>query len=218
VIPVPFELPVSLGSLNGRLNEKPMGTFVVGIFARLNRVKGIHVLIKAVARLRLENLPVHLLVFGERSSIDPRYADELEMMVEAGGLRECVTFRGFTSEVIDAMRQCDVIVSCSLPRFGGPESFGRTVVEAWVAGVPVIATAVGGPAESVEHGRNGILVPAEDPIALAQSIQLLIENRELASRIANGGRESLPKYDSHHVAKLFGDALADCVHKGFGDL
>ncbi len=215
VLPNGIKLPADIRPLNGRLDEMLTSSFIVGIFARLNRLKGIHILIKAIARLRLENLPVHLMIFGERSILDPGYADELKMMVKSEGLQEWITFRGFSSDAINSMRQCDVIVSCSLSRFGGPEAFPMTVLEAWFAGIPIIATAVGGTTELVEHRRNGILVPEDDPLALARAIRLLIEDRKLAKRITKGGRESLLKYESHNTAKLFGDTLLVCVHKGF---
>jgi len=69
------------------------------------------------------------------------------------------------------------------------EGLGRVIMEAFSRGRPVVGTAVGGIPDLVTHGRNGLLVPARDPEALADALVRVLEDRELAERLARGARE-----------------------------
>ena len=69
------------------------------------------------------------------------------------------------------------------------EGLGRVIMEAFSRGRPVVGTAVGGIPDLVTHGRNGLLVPARDPEALADALVRVLEDRELAEQLARGARE-----------------------------
>ncbi len=71
-----------------------------------------------------------------------------------------------------------------------PEPVGYANIEAMMAGVPVIATAHGGPLEYITHGISGLLVPPSNPPALATAIDALLSDRQLHARLAVGGRAS----------------------------
>jgi glycosyltransferase involved in cell wall biosynthesis len=68
------------------------------------------------------------------------------------------------------------------------EAFGIPLVEAMASGIPVVATRVGGIPEVVEHGVTGLLVPPEDPAALAEAIRMLLDDPPLARRMGEAGR------------------------------
>src|SRR5688500_16637156 len=68
------------------------------------------------------------------------------------------------------------------------ESFPYNVLEAMAAGLPVVATDVGGTAEAVEHGVTGVVVPPQDPGALTEAISGLLDDPERASRLGEAGR------------------------------
>jgi glycosyltransferase involved in cell wall biosynthesis len=69
------------------------------------------------------------------------------------------------------------------------EAQGLAIVEALAANRPVIASNVGGIPEMIRSGENGILVPSQDPSALASAIALLFRDRALAAKLANAGHE-----------------------------
>jgi glycosyltransferase involved in cell wall biosynthesis len=69
------------------------------------------------------------------------------------------------------------------------EAQGLAIVEALAANRPVIASNVGGIPEMIHSGENGILVPSQDPSALASAIALLFRDRALAAKLANAGHE-----------------------------
>jgi glycosyltransferase involved in cell wall biosynthesis len=62
------------------------------------------------------------------------------------------------------------------------------VVEAWAQSVPVISTDTFGPGTMIEHMKTGVLTPVDDPMTLANAIRFLLDDGELRSRLAEGGR------------------------------
>jgi glycosyltransferase involved in cell wall biosynthesis len=76
------------------------------------------------------------------------------------------------------------------------------VLEAWAAGVPVVATRVGGVPELIEDGRTGLLVPSGEEILLTGAIDRVLANRELAGQLAEAGRRRvLNEFDVAHLVR-----------------
>jgi glycosyltransferase involved in cell wall biosynthesis len=172
---------------------------VVGVFSRLAEWKGQHVLVKALARLP----GVSCIVVGDALFGEQAYAVSLGKLVEELGLADRVRFLGQRSDVPTLMRAVDVMVHPSID----PEPFGRTLVEAMLAGVPVIATDAGAASDILEAGRAGTLVPPNDPDALAVAISHVLtkpdgltEQLEYASRRARSEYSSTRMLES--VARL----------------
>ena len=96
------------------------------------------------------------------------------------------------------------------PATGG-ESFGIVLVEAMAAGVPVVASDIPGYRGVVTDGGNGLLVPPEDPVALAEALRRLLQDPELASRLREGGRAAAGRFDwsavTDQVEAAYGDAV-----------
>jgi glycosyltransferase involved in cell wall biosynthesis len=139
---------------------------LVGVFSRLARWKGQHVLLEALASLP----DVGCIVVGDALFGEQAYAAELKEMVLARGLAERVHFLGHRNDVPKLMTAVDVVVHPSID----PEPFGRTLVEAMLAGVPVIATNAGAAPDILEGGKAGTLVPPNDAAALARAIAAVL--------------------------------------------
>lgn len=143
---------------------------LVGVFSRLAAWKGQHVLIEALA-----GLPgVGCIVVGDALFGEQAYAAELKQMVLERGLADRVRFLGHRSDVPKLMKAVDVMVHPSID----PEPFGRTLVEAMLARVPVIATNAGAAPDILEGGRAGTLVPPNDALALARAIAAVLARPE----------------------------------------
>ena len=123
-------------------------------------------LLKALATLP----DVGCIVVGDALFGEQAYAAELKQMVLARGLADRVQFLGHRNDVPKLMMAVDVMVHPSID----PEPFGRTLVEAMLAGVPVVATNAGAAPDILEGGKAGTLVPPNDAASLANAIAVLL--------------------------------------------
>jgi glycosyltransferase involved in cell wall biosynthesis len=149
---------------------------VVGNVARLAEQKGHRDLIAAAPAVLERHPDVRFAVAG-----DGELRAELEAL--ARPLGERFTFLGERDDVPDLLASFDVFAYPS--RF---EGLCLAVIEAQAAGVPVVATPVGGIVENVVDGKTGLLVPPRDPVALAGAIVRLLDDPELARALAERAR------------------------------
>lgn len=156
----------------------PIRSRMVLTVGRLHPVKGHDVLLQAFSLLRKRITGSHLVVVGEGG-----LRGELEGLRERLDLGGCVTFEGQldAATVRARMRQASAFV---LP--SRSEGLPLALLEAMAAGVPVIATRVGGVPEVVLPG-SGILVPPEDPETLADAIERVICDEQLSCALREGG-------------------------------
>jgi len=159
--------PIRRVSGDGRLRLGFVGTLVWH--------KGAHVLVEAVRRLTADACTVHL--FGSLDTF-PDYVAELREA--ARGLP--VHFEGgFDRERLgEVYGRVDALVVCSL----WPENSPLVIHEAFMAGLPVVGSRMGGTADLVRDGVNGLLYDAESPDSLAAALRRLLEQPELRGRLA----------------------------------
>src|SRR5207249_10888365 len=112
----------------------------------------------------------------------------LEAMAKRLGLEGRVVFTGVRSDVADVLSQVAVSVLPSLS-----EGVSNTVLESMAAGVPVVATRVGGIPEAIEDGETGLLVPPRNSAALAHAIGVLLEDRQLAAHLGQAGQRRMAR-------------------------
>ena len=157
---------------------------------RLRDEKGILVILKALdllmneqSRKGPEKPCLHLNVFG---SGDKTYVGELEAFLHEKHLADLVTFHGKVSqdELIRYYDCSDVMLVPSLWQ----EPFGLVIAEAMARGLPVIASNIGGPAEILTHGVNGLLIEPGDAQVLASAITQLLENPRQRAQLAQAAR------------------------------
>lgn len=154
---------------------------LIGIFGRISPWKGQDVFLRALAKIpRARGIIVGGALFGEE-----KYAHRIQELVKELGIESRVHFAGHVKDVALVMAACDVVTHCST----APEPFGRVIVEAMLAGTPVIASDGGGAKEIVQHGESGLLTPIGDADALAEAIGYYLANPERAMQIAQYARE-----------------------------
>lgn len=152
---------------------------IIGMFGRLSKWKGQHVIINA-----LELLPdAQLIIVGEAIYDNHEYKYELIKRARELGISDRIRFLGLRKDVSALMAAVDVVVHTSIE----PEPFGRVVVEAMLQQRPVVATGLGGVTEIINHGVSGLLVKPNDPSVLAESVQLLLQNKLMADELAVAG-------------------------------
>jgi len=156
----------------------PPQALLVGTVGRLEAVKAQADLVRAVAELS-ERLPdLHLLILGEGSE-----RGALESLAREAGLATRVHLPGFREEVERVLPALDVFVLPSLS-----EGMPNALLQAMAAGLPAVASDVGGNPEVLRVGETGLLVPAGDCYELARAIERLLTNRELAAKMGAAGR------------------------------
>jgi glycosyltransferase involved in cell wall biosynthesis len=200
----------ALRALRARLGI-PDGRVVVGNVGRMIHWKGQGELVEAIARLLERGLDVHgLLVGGDAYGLDPGYGPAVRARAAELGLTGRITFTDHVDNPLDHLALMDVFVSAS-PR----EPFGIVLLEAMALGIPVVAVGEGGPREIVEDGRSGLLTAGAGAPALAGGAQRLIADRDLAGRLAAGGRERfLARFTAKRMVGELHDLLAGLAAPG----
>lgn len=156
---------------------------VIGTVARLHPVKGLSYLVSAFAEVLRVFPQAHLIIVGGGGSgVEAQEEARLRRQVENLGLAGAVTFAGYRHDVPQWLARMDIFVLPSLM-----EGLGLALLEAMALEKPVVATRVGGIPEIVEDGHSGLLVPPADAGALAQAIQRILADPELARRLGQAG-------------------------------
>ncbi|MCP4248705.1 MAG: glycosyltransferase [bacterium] len=136
---------------------------------RLDPIKGLDVLVRAIALIR-RTQPVQLAIVG-----DGPYREELEACIAANDLGESVRLLGMRGDVASWLQAADVFVFPSRT-----EGLPNALLEAMAVGLPVVTTDVAGCRDLIRHGRTGLLVPADDAAALAAAVLRLHDRRPFA--------------------------------------
>jgi glycosyltransferase involved in cell wall biosynthesis len=152
---------------------------VVAVLTMLRPGKGLETLIDALPTLLREHPDAHVVVAGEgpeRAGLESRARDR--------GVEDRFHLMGAVDDGMQLLAAADVFVSASWA-----ESFPYNVLEAMAAGVPVVATDVGGSAEAVDHSTTGLIVPPRDSERLAAAVGELLRNPARAREMGHAGRE-----------------------------
>ena len=159
--------------------------FLIATTGSLIRRKGIDLIIDALSRLLAQGLPAHLAVIGEGPEREP-----LQQQIRQLGIGSHVHLLGEQTSIAGLLRgSADLFVSGARE-----EVFGLVLAEAGLAGLPVIAPAVGGIPDVVADGQTGLLVPPEDAKALAGAIRKLYHAPRLRTRMGLAGRRRVNRH------------------------
>ena len=177
-----FQAPQTGESVRRELNI-PLRAPVVGVLSRLAKIKGHEYFLRAAVLIAARVPDVRFLIVGDTIE-KQEYREELKRLVIRLGLQDQVVFTGFRLDVPELLAALSVSVLPSL----GLEGLSNSLLESMAAGLPVVATRVGGNPEIVEDGVNGLLVAPADAEELAGAICRLLENRTLARNFGQAGR------------------------------
>ena len=155
----------------------------------LERRKGHDVLLAAAMHLAAAAPPVRWVFCGEG-----REREALQRM--AAPLDGAVRFAGFRTDIGACLAAADVV---ALP--SRQEGLGVAALEAMAAGLPVVGSRVGGLAEAVVHAETGLLVPPDDPGALATALARLIGDGGLRAALGRAARERAKRFSSAQMAE-----------------
>lgn len=181
--------------------ERPVTNILT--VANLRTEKAHEVLLHAAARLTPRYPHLQFLVVGD----GPRGA-ELRAMAGTLGVATHVNFLGHREDVPALLAGADAFV---LP--SRSEAFPNGAIEAMAAGLPVVASRVGGLIDLIEDGRTGMLVPPDDPAALAAALESLILSPARASILGSAAREEVTRrYSFERMVRGFEDLYLSHLH------
>ena len=174
VVFLPNPVPHPIDSEHGELRQR-----VVLTVGRLVRQKGHDVLIDAFASIAARHRDWTLDLVGQG-----KLQEDLERQADRLQLAGCVRFRGFAANPYENYRTASIFVLAS--RFEGTPN---ALVEAMSCGLAIITTrSAGGALDFVIPGETGLVVPTDDPAALADALQLLMDDDQLRARLGEAGR------------------------------
>lgn len=154
------------------------GGLVIGNFGRHHSLKGQDHLVRAFAQLARGTRDARLVMVGD----GPAHAD-LRALAASLGVADAVLFTGWRRDAARFMAAVDVVAHPTLV-----DAFPQVVIEALLAGKALVAADAAGPADQVQHGRTGLLVPRGDEAALHAALRWCAEHPEEARRLGEEGR------------------------------
>lgn len=164
----------------------PGGSLVMGVIAQLIPRKGHHLLIEAMPLILRECPDVRVLFFG-RGPLEA----SLKAMIRDRDLTDRVALGGFRDDLQRILPCLDLVVHPALM-----EGMGVSLLQASCAGVPIVASRVGGIPEAVQEGVTGYLVPPSDVSALAEAIIELLKSPDRRRAMGLSGRQWVESYFS----------------------
>ncbi len=182
-------------------NEK-----IVGLVGRIAPLKGHDDFITAVKILMSSNPGLKFLIVGEDIAHGGRYLNNLKERVKKEGLEGRVIFTGFVKSIRKVMADFAVL---TLPAWEEP--FGLVILEAMSLGVPVVATNAGGIPEIIKDNVNGLLIPPRSPGKLSEAILKILNNKNLATRLAQEGLNTVKYYTARRMAKSIEDVYRNVI-------
>jgi glycosyltransferase involved in cell wall biosynthesis len=154
--------------------------------ATVNGFKGHRYLVETMALLRMRDPRLKALSYGHRP-ITELYAEIAQQIAETE-TADVLALHDHVPDPSPLLTQCRAVLVTSVSDHGGPETFGRTIAEAWAHGRPVIAFAVGAPGHLIRHGEDGLLIAEKDVEGLAEAMLRLHREPDFANRLGANGR------------------------------
>ncbi|MHC0064238.1 glycosyltransferase family 4 protein [Nostoc sp. UIC 10890] len=184
----------------------PLHGPLIGIVGRLQRWKGMHVLVQAMPKILQKYPDAHCVVVGGKHDLEPDYEDFLKAEIATLGLKEQVVMAGLQRNIPEWVQAMDVFVHAS-----DKEPFGIVIIEAMALGKPVIAGDAGGPTEIITDGMNGLLTPYGDADKLAIAILRYLDEQEFARSAGVAARQRALDFSTQNYAQNFINAIRSAM-------
>ncbi|GAB4523076.1 MAG: hypothetical protein Tsb0014_00280 [Pleurocapsa sp.] len=193
-LPSPSECKKKLGL--------PTDSPLIGIVGRLQRWKGMHVVVDAMPQIINKYPRAHCVIVGGQHELEADYLDFLKDKISTLGIENKVTLAGLQKNVPEWMQAMDIIVHASQH-----EPFGIVIIEAMALAKPVVASNSGGPTEILTDGKNGLLCPCGDSNTLATKILSYLDCPEWAEKIGEAAKKRAEHFSTNSYAQNFVDLL-----------
>lgn len=180
--------PQVFRAVTERVTREQLGVsaddLLLGVIGRFSPEKGVDIFLDALRRVVERHPQVKAILIGEGPM-----EGNLRQQVESYGLQSQVLFAGYQPQISSFYPLLDLLV---LP--SRSEGLPNVALEALFFRVPVVATAVGGTPEVIVDDETGLLVPSEDPLAMAAAIEQILVDESLRQRLISGGEERIKNH------------------------
>lgn len=161
--------------------------FTVVIVGRLTPLKGHSFFLHAMVKVARAMPNIRIWIIGDAPAAKQSYKNELRVLARRLGIQDHVEFLGNRKDVAQLLAQADVFVLSTVTQ----EAFGRVILEAQAAGVPVVATSVGGVVDIIDDGKTGLLVLPKDPDGMARAVLRVLNDKKFAAQLVDAARQKL---------------------------
>ena len=168
---------------------------IVGVVASFTPAKALHLFLEAAAKIASEIPGVCFVMVG-----DGPLRQQFEAQAETLGISSILRMLGWRHDVPELLRTFDVFLLTSLW-----EGLPRSLIEAFVSGVPAVASRVDGIGEVVQEGRNGFLVPPGNAEAMAAAVIRLLKNEPLRQTMGEQARSSVDDFSVEKMLRDYSD-------------
>jgi len=183
--------------------------FTVVMIGRITPLKGHPYFLRAMARVVHKMPSVKIQIIGDVPIKKQAYKDELLLLTKRLGLTGHVEFMGNRRDIPELLSKADCLVLATTTQ----EAFGRVIIEAQAAGVPVVATQVGGVTEIIEHEKTGLLVLPKDIEAMAQAVLRVLNDPSFSQRLVLEAKNKInAKYTLAHMAEATIAVYKELMH------
>ncbi len=179
LIPRGVDLSQFVFSGSKKFEKKTTIKYIV-LIGRFSPIKGQVEFIKAVHLLRSQMPHFKVSIVGSEGRGKHKYTNLMKKTIQQFGLENTIKILPPTRHVASLLSQADLLVLPSLT----PEPFGRVIIEAGAVGTPVAATCLGGVPDIIDDGKNGILFPPHNILAMAEAMREVLTNTEKAKAFA----------------------------------
>ncbi|HZO24245.1 MAG TPA: glycosyltransferase family 4 protein [Steroidobacteraceae bacterium] len=176
----------------------PQDRTIVLFVGRLSRAKGVLMLIEAWPQMSGPHPELYLVIVGTGEGSWDDCEEQVRGLVSSQGLEDRVVFVGRSEHADQYMQAADVYLFAS-----EYEGFGLSVAEALSSALPSVLSAVGAAPELVDHGRNGFLFPAKNPLAMIEAFEECLAQRARWNEIGLAAREAVRPYDLDRILQQY---------------
>lgn len=157
---------------------------VIGSTGKISPAKGWMYFLDAVRKLVKDEPDLHALIIGPIPDTQQEYAEKVKRRIQDLGLEEHVTLTGYRTDVEDLLGLVDIFMLASLN-----EGTPLAILEAMGAGIPIVATDVGGVSEQIVHEETGFVCPPQDADSLYRACRTLLRKPQLRQKMGQAGRK-----------------------------
>ncbi|RXZ81475.1 glycosyltransferase family 1 protein [Paenibacillaceae bacterium] len=182
---------------------------IIGMVARLQRWKGVHLFVEAAAAALAEQPRLLFVIVGGPHYSELDYEAELKEQADKLGIAANIVFAGHQTNVPEWMHACDILVHAS-----DGEPFGMVIIEGMALGKAVIAANNGGPKEIVTDWQDGLLIDVHKKDDLSRAILTLSADAELRKRLGRAAVKRAASYSSERFAQ----EVAECLYEARGTI